>query len=199
MRDILFILGGYISGSILYAKLFGYLFKHRDITEGTSDGNPGTSNAFKEGGFWCGTLTLICDLLKGFLPVFLYIRGGTTFALAFVVAAPVIGHIFPPLGGFRGGKGIATTFGSLLGFAPYMAPALVLALTFIFFSVILRISPHYYRTLLTYLFAAIAQPIVCKSVSISIGFTIIFVAVTARLLLSKEKKENFEVALLWMH
>ena len=66
IRDISYILTGYILGSVLFAKVFCSWLKKADVTQNTADGNPGTTNAFKNGGFLCGTLTLICDILKGF-------------------------------------------------------------------------------------------------------------------------------------
>lgn len=45
-REIFFICFGYLLGSILFARLFGLLFAHKDITQNTADGNPGTANAF---------------------------------------------------------------------------------------------------------------------------------------------------------
>lgn len=71
------------------------------------DKNPGTFNVFQYGGFLCGTLTLCGDLLKGFLPVFLYRCGNMRAAdmgLAFVLAAPVFGHILPAFHKFRGAR-----------------------------------------------------------------------------------------------
>ena len=50
-REIFFICFGYLLGSILFARLFGLLFAHKDITQNTADGNPGTANAFLQGGF----------------------------------------------------------------------------------------------------------------------------------------------------
>lgn len=198
MRDIIYILTGYLAGSILFARVFGQLLKNTDITENTNDGNPGTANAFQNGGFLCGALTLVCDLLKGFLPVFLYTRGPATFLLALVIAAPVIGHVFPALYHFHGGKGIATTFGCLLGLLPNYIPAMLLALLFIFFSLILRITPHYYRTLATYLGAELLLFVFSRDLCIWIGFSLIFAAVAARMLTSKEEKTPPEVKLLWM-
>ena len=58
VRALLFILLGYLSGSVLYAKIWGKLLCGTDITKGSTDGNPGTANAFIQGGFWCGVLTL---------------------------------------------------------------------------------------------------------------------------------------------
>lgn len=94
VRALLFILLGYLSGSVLYAKIWGKLLCGTDITQGSTDGNPGTANAFIQGGFWCGVLTLLCELLKGILPVYFYMWGMEPQALsdgwmALVIAAPV--------------------------------------------------------------------------------------------------------------
>ena len=109
LTTIGFILFGYFTGSLLFARYFSNLFCGKDVTVDTPDSNPGTYNAYTYGGFWCGALTLVCDLLKGFLPVFLYIRvsGGTPLGLVLVMSAPALGHIFPIWHKFDGGKGIA--------------------------------------------------------------------------------------------
>ena len=71
---LLLILMGYLLGSILFAPIFGQLILKKDIIRGTKDLNPGTANAFMQGGMLCGILTLIGDMGKGFLPVFLCIQ-----------------------------------------------------------------------------------------------------------------------------
>lgn len=195
-RDILYIALAYLCGNILFAKVIGSLLKV-DVTEGTADGNPGTMNAFIVGGFWCGLLTLCGDLLKGFLPVYLYLRSEPTSALAIVIAMPVIGHNFPMLYRFHGGKGIATTFGCLLGLAPNLFPAAMLAIFFIFFSLILRIMPHYYRTLVTYMCTELALLLLSRDVCVTVGFTIIFVTVLIKMLGSGEEKGPFRMSVLW--
>ena len=58
-RGIFYTMIGYVSGSVLYAKVFGKLFCQKDVTEDTIDGNPGTTNAFLNGGIWCGICTLL--------------------------------------------------------------------------------------------------------------------------------------------
>ncbi len=206
MRDILYILCSYLAGSLLFARINGFLF-HVDVTKETKDGNPGSANAFQRGGLLCGSLTLCGDLLKGFLPVFLYLNGplaetetpADTFAsfLPFVLVAPVLGHIFPVFFSFRGGKGIATTFGVLLGLAPNLVPALTLAFFFLFFSLVVRISPHYYRTIVTYACSEIALFFLSPGIPCLFGFTLITVAVGLRLILSKEERNSFQVSLLW--
>ncbi len=203
LRTIIFILAGYLSGSVLYASVFAKLFKIENFTEMSPDHNPGTANAFRYGGFWCGLLTLVCDLLKGFLPVFLYMSyiglelpGGLSFAL--VMAAPVIGHAFPMFFRFQGGKGIAVSFGCLFGLLPIWQPLALLAAFFILFSVVFRITSHYHRTLITYLCSLVSVFFIEDNPAIWGGFLIISAAVIVRLLISRENKEHMRVKLLWM-
>ncbi len=197
-RICFYLLAGYLSGSILYVQIWGRLLCRKDITAGTRDGNPGTANAFMEGGFLCGMLTLICDLGKGFVPVWLFLRQTdcADFALAFVLAAPVLGHIYPLFHHFQGGKGIATSFGCLLGLYPSLGCALILAACFIVFSTILVVSPHYYRTLASYLAAAVIALLTVKTSAIRWGMLLISGAVSLKLLTCDEKNERCKVKLL---
>lgn len=203
MREIIFIICGYLLGSILFADVASRLLGCGDVTADSPDQNPGASNAFENGGFLCGVLTLCGDIAKGFLPVWLYLstpgaqQNHVLFAL--VLAAPVIGHIFPAYTHFRGGKGISTSFGCLLGLLPQLAPVAVLACCFIFFSCIVRVSPHYHRTLVTYLCAALGIALFSGSITVTVGFFVITVAVEYRLLTSREEKESCKVEFLWMH
>lgn len=196
---MLFPLLGYLSGSVLYAQLFVRWFTGRDLVEISDDHNPGTANAFRYGGFWCGVLTLVCDLLKGFVPVHLFMEGPVhePYTYALVMAAPVIGHAFSAFHRFHGGKGIAVTFGCLLGLLPLWRPFAVLAAFFLLFSVVLRITPNYYRTLATYICSLASMPFVVRPPAIGVGFWFISFAVLWRMLTSKEKKEQPEVKPLW--
>ncbi len=204
MESMFFILVGYFSGSVLYACVFAKLFKKNDFIEMSRDNNPGTANAFLYGSFWCGLFTLICDILKGFIPVFLYMiymkpepRNGLSAAL--VMAAPVIGHAFPVFYRFHGGKGIAVSFGCLLGLLPIWQPLIVLAMFFVIFSVVFQITPHYYRTLAAYICSLVSMIFIVDRTEILIGFLIISSVVILKLLISKEDKEQMGVKLLWMH
>lgn len=201
LRTMLYLLAGYLSGSVLYARLYAKLLGKGDLTEISRDHNPGTANAFLYGGFWCGALTLLCDLLKGFLPVFLYClrpEAGKGLGFVLVMAAPVIGHVLPVFNRFQGGKGIATSFGCLLGLFPNWLPAVLLAALFIFFSLVLRITPHYQRTLVTYMCAALAMPFIAEQAAVCAGSMLIAFAIILKLLSSKEEKEPMGVRLLWM-
>lgn len=201
LNTFLFILAGYFSGSVLYAQIFARLFGHQNLAEISSDHNPGTANAFRYCGFGCGVLTLICDLLKGFLPVSLFMANPEqpSYAYALVLAAPVIGHTFSVFDHFHGGKGIAVTFGCLLGLFPVWRPLALLAFYFILFSVVLKISPDYYRTLAAYLCSLASMVFVVDQVEICRGFLLLSSAVLFRLLTSKEKKAQLEVKWLWTH
>ena len=117
VRDLLYLLFGYLSGCVLYAEVFSRVF-HKEIASAAKDKNPGAANAFVHGGFWCGVLTLAGDMLKGMVPVALYMHylpeALLTPLAPLVLCAPVAGHVFPATRSFRGGKGIATSFGCLL-------------------------------------------------------------------------------------
>lgn len=201
---LLFITFGYLFGSILFAKVTAKVFHKPAILLDSKDGNPGTANAFQYGGFWCGTITLFGDLLKGAIPVYLYQKSGGNFTdmpvfAALVLIAPVFGHAFPAFSSFQGGKGIAVTFGCLLGLLPNYIPLAVFALLFILFSTVLRITPHFHRTLITYLFTSVGLFVLGCERSILIGFLFITLTVCLRLYMSKEKKEKMTVKLLWTH
>lgn len=201
---IRYLILGYLSGSVLFAQVFSKVFHKEGMIENSRDQNPGTANAFMQGGFWCGLLTLAGDVMKGFLPVFLFMRhemNEESYALlnGLVIAAPVIGHGFPLFYGFRGGKGIAVTFGCLLGLLPLWQPLAALAAFFVFFSVVLRITPHYHRTLAAYLCTLAFVFCLDGRGSARAGFMIIALTVVTRLFSSKETREKMGVGLLWMH
>lgn len=202
MRELIFIIAGYLFGSILFSRIACRTLNCEDITCNSSDKNPGTVNAFRNGGFWCGMITLAGDVLKGFLPVWLYLVGTDNhpigMSFAFILAAPVIGHIFPLYDRFHGGKGIATTFGCLLGLLPNYRPLLLLAGCFLLFSCVIKITPNYYCTIVTYLLVGILLTVWEGYSPVSMGFFLIMGAVGIRLRMSEEEKEQCKVGFLWM-
>lgn len=204
MRTVTYVLLGYLSGSVLYARIFAGIFGKKDMIENSRDKNPGAANAFMYGGFCCGVMTLIFDILKGFLPVFLFIRYmqgvyPAAIEIALVLAAPVVGHAFPVFYKMKGGKGIAVTFGCLLGLLPAWRPAVTLAAYFIFFSCVLRVTPHFHRTLAAYLCSLCSMAHNIEQSAVCIGFAIITAVVCIRMFASTEEKERMKVGLLWMH
>ncbi len=197
IRTFLFFVFGYFSGSILFARVYGTLF-NKDIMGKSKDKNPGAANAFMQGGMLCGTLTLIGDILKGFLPVFLFLKvsgGAVGFGIALVLAAPVLGHNYSVFYRFEGGKGIATSFGCLLGLFPRLLPALILAFCYITLSVVVRISPHYYRTLAAYFAAAVIALFLVPEAGIRTGMAVITTLIIIKHLASNEEKSKFSISL----
>ena len=197
-----YVLLGYLYGSLLWANFFGNLLAGEDVAADSPDGNPGAFNAFRYGGFWCGCLTLCFDVCKGFLPVRLFCRSAAlmpSIGLALVLAAPVIGHTHSVFHGFRGGKGIAVSFGCLLVLAPELKPLLVLAAVFILFSTVIEVSPHYYRTLATYIAAIPVMFLAVRSWAVRGGFLLIAQTIISKLLGSKEEKDKLEVKVGWKY
>ena len=98
-----------------------------DIREHGS-GNAGATNTFRVLGKNAGVIVMIADMLKGFVAVKLSLLSGYSWnpepSVPFVNLqivlgiAAVLGHIFPVFANFRGGKGIATLFGMILGIQP---------------------------------------------------------------------------------
>lgn len=201
VRTLFFVGLGYLSGSLLFARYFGFLFRKRDIASDSPDQNPGVFNAFRYGGFSCGVLTLLGDLAKGFFPVFLCLRSGRIsvygMGFALILAAPVLGHILPCFHRFRGGKGIAVTFGCLLGLCPFLKPLAIFAGAFLFFSLVLKISPNYYRTLFTYLVSAVLMLVLVPNAPVAAGFLLITGMVVMKLRHSTEVKEKCRVEAVW--
>lgn len=194
MQTVIIIILGYCLGSILFGELFLKRLKHKDIREESSDGNPGTFNAFAAGGFLCGSLTLLCDIGKGMLPVFvyLYLNHGEKegMALVLVMLAPVLGHAFPIYKGFRGGgKAIAVSFGVLLGFVPDLRPVLILAVFYILFSA-MRIQPHGKRTILTFFCSMAASVFLLRETAVKRGMILISLLVIGKHLVKQSDTDG---------
>lgn len=110
---------GNISPSTLMARAKGIDIKK----EGS--GNAGTTNALRVMGKKAGVITLVVDILKGTVAVLLgTLAGGQTGAMVCVICV-IVGHIWPVFYKFKGGKGVATTFGALLGLNPVLALAVL--------------------------------------------------------------------------
>ena len=129
------VLLGYLSGSIPFALLIGKCHGVDVLTVGS--GNPGAANVGRALGRPWGALCFMLDLIKGLVPVLgagvvmgcAGDRGLETIDASFwlaVAVAAVFGHVFPLWLRFRGGKGVATSLGVVLGFWPLLTvPGLV--------------------------------------------------------------------------
>ncbi|HUW92757.1 MAG TPA: glycerol-3-phosphate 1-O-acyltransferase PlsY [Bacteroidales bacterium] len=137
--SLLSLLVAYVAGSVPTAVWAGKVFHGIDIREHGS-GNAGATNTIRVLGWKTGIPVLLVDLAKGWLGASLPVlfnaapEGSTELMVLKIVCgmAAIIGHVFPVLAGFRGGKGVATTFGVLLA----LHPALTLTCAGIFLAVL---------------------------------------------------------------
>ena len=145
LEIILFVLLSYLTGAFPSAVWVGKTFYNTDVREYGS-GNAGATNTFRVLGKGAGIPVLLMDIFKGWLSVSyvnfisnadalspeLFFENQLTFGIA-----AVIGHLFPIYTGFRGGKGIATMLGLLIGLQPLAA-----LFSFIVFVVVFLISKY---------------------------------------------------------
>ncbi|MFA5007391.1 MAG: glycerol-3-phosphate 1-O-acyltransferase PlsY [Candidatus Izemoplasmatales bacterium] len=119
----------YLLGSIPFSLILGLLFQGKDIRKYGS-GNLGTTNAFRVFGRPIGFAVLFADTLKSGLIVFLILHtrlfdGVELFHPVVYGVASVLGHCFPVWLSFKGGKGVASSFGLLLAYEPLLALGLL--------------------------------------------------------------------------
>ncbi len=110
-----YLFGAFPTGYIIYK-----IKKNGDIRDAGS-GNVGGTNVTRTVGIKEGVITIIVDVLKGFLPLLavFYIFNADILLAAIVAVAAVLGHIFPVYLKFRGGKGIATSLGAIVGMCAF--------------------------------------------------------------------------------
>lgn len=108
----------FLAGAIPTAYWYAKLFHGMDIRQHGS-GNIGATNSMRVIGKKAGAIVLLFDFMKGFLPVFIMNKMGYTIEESFIVGIfSILGHIFSPFVGFKGGKGIASAFGVITGVFP---------------------------------------------------------------------------------
>ena len=203
-ETLLFVLLAYLTGAFPSAVWVGKTFYRIDVREFGS-GNAGATNTFRVLGKKAGIPVLIMDVFKGWLCVN-YISFLTNIPqsaeavfetqLAFGIAA-VIGHLFPIYTGFRGGKGIATLLGLLIGL--HAVAALYSILVFV---VVFLISKY---VSLGSIIASIAFPLlvilILGSTNVSLNLFAFFVPILSlithqknieRLLRGEETKVKFD-------
>jgi glycerol-3-phosphate acyltransferase PlsY len=122
---------GYLIGSISFAVVVSRVMG-LDDPRAYGSGNPGATNVLRSGNKKAAFLTLLMDALKGFVPVCAVVAFGEPYGLgegsaALVGLAAFVGHLWPVFFGFKGGKGVATGAGMLLGLNPLLGVATLLS------------------------------------------------------------------------
>jgi acyl phosphate:glycerol-3-phosphate acyltransferase len=121
MSTLIVVLSAYLLGSVPFAVLVSRGFGLADPRSYGSK-NPGATNVMRSGNKLAAALTLLGDAAKGWFAVWATRSFGPEFglgdaAVALAGLAAFIGHLFPVFLGFRGGKGVATAAGALIGFS----------------------------------------------------------------------------------
>ena len=149
------VVAAYLIGSLSFAVIVSRVMGLNDPRTFGSK-NPGATNVLRSGNKMAAILTLVLDAAKGWLPVALVSAFGSQWglgsgAVAAVGLAAFLGHLSPVFFKFKGGKGVATALGVLLGFSAWLG--LAVALVWIVMAVVFRYSS------LAALVAAISAPV----------------------------------------
>jgi len=135
----------YLSGSIPFGYILVRIFQGIDVRS-IGSGNIGATNVARTGGKGLAMATLLLDVFKGWLPVFLVLHlpgipASSDTQLhtlaAFSALMAVLGHMFPVWLGFKGGKGVATGLGVFLALAP-----LAVLIAVVLFAVIVAFTRY---------------------------------------------------------
>jgi len=120
--EISCLLLSYLLGSIPVGYLLTKFYTGQNILK-IGSGNIGSTNVRRVSGKKLSVITQICDMLKGFLPVVLFLvfkpKVSIEYYILMLALAPIIGHDFSIFLKFKGGKGVNTTLGASILLAPY--------------------------------------------------------------------------------
>lgn len=159
---ILFIIGGFLLGGIMFCEWIPKLILHKDIAKISVDNNPGAFNVFKHCGMKIGIPCLLLDMLKGFVPVLLasLLMETDNIAFALVMVAPALGHALGLFNRFHGGKCVAVSFGIMFGLIPvtWIGIVVLIALYILFFAIIRMKNGSKCSVVVYALFALIVCP-----------------------------------------
>ncbi len=130
MLPILLLLAAYLAGSIPFALIVSRAMGLAD-PRSFGSGNPGATNVLRSGNKAAASLTLLGDAAKGWLVVWLTVRYGASWVMDVwmqggMAVAVFLGHVFSVFLRGKGGKGVATAAGVLLGLSPALGGLVLL-------------------------------------------------------------------------
>ena len=122
-----YIIGSYLLGAVPFGLFFARLLGDVDVRS-VGSGNIGATNVLRAAGKKAAVLTLLADCLKGLIPVLCaaWLFPGADLDVYSGIAA-ILGHNYPIYLKFKGGKGVATSFGVVLAIAPWTGLLCLLA------------------------------------------------------------------------
>jgi glycerol-3-phosphate acyltransferase PlsY len=175
---LIYLVFGYLIGSLPFAVIVSKAFGLAD-PRSFGSGNPGATNVLRSGNKAAAVLTLLGDATKGWVAMFLATKvGADGTAIALTGLAAFLGHLFPVFLKFKGGKGVATAIGVLIGLDGWIA--LLTALTWLATAVVTR-----YSSLAAIIAACVAPTLVLSNHGI--GAVSIVVGVMCLLLIVRHK------------
>ena len=141
----------FLSGSVPWALLLSNFLSQKDVRL-IGDGNPGTVNAWKSGGWVIGLPSLFLEVSKSSVPIYCALGfthknlvEGSHFLMALLLIAPVVGHAWSPLLKFRGGKALAASWGSWI----VISDGLAIPVALMFLGIIHTIQNNHAITVTT--------------------------------------------------
>ncbi|MGA2367970.1 MAG: glycerol-3-phosphate acyltransferase [Dehalococcoidia bacterium] len=136
MLSLVWVCVGLILGSFPFSYWIGRLFLRKDIRN-YGDGAPGASNVARAGGRVLYVIAALLDAFKGSMPVWLaqLWSGVSGWELVAVAIAPVLAHAFTPFLKFKGGMGVATTYGVWLGLTGWVGPVVMAVFMGLMFAI----------------------------------------------------------------
>ena len=175
---VVFAVAGYLIGSISFAIISSKLL-NLDDPRSYGSGNPGATNVLRSGNKKAAIITLLGDLLKGYLAVFVSIKIVEQWQLSpwlvtIAAIAVFLGHIYSVMLGFKGGKGVATGIGVLLALSPVLG--LICIVTWLLVAILFKYSslaaivsaamaPIYYLFLNFAKYSSITTPVLIEHVN----------------------------------
>ena len=165
-----FILTSYLVGSIPFAYILTKIFGYGDIRE-IGSGNVGATNVLRTGKKSLAMIVLFLDIIKGFLPITLFLLffedQFQQNEIIFMGSFSVIGHIFPIWLKFKGGKGVATYVGFILGID------YIICITFVLLWLVIAITKKY--SSLASIISLLAIPLVSYNLLYELKIIIILI------------------------
>lgn len=176
MVTAIFVGLGYLLGSLPFAVIVSRAYGLAD-PRSYGSGNPGATNVLRSGNKSAAVLTLFGDAAKGWLAVWLAAHFGVEpYTIAGTGLAAFLGHVFPVFLKFKGGKGVATALGVLLGLSGLLA--LITAVTWLLVAWFTRYSSL--AALVASLMAALAGWLLLPDTATAVCVSVLAVVLIGR-------------------
>jgi glycerol-3-phosphate acyltransferase PlsY len=165
MNTVILAAAAYLIGSVSFAVIVSRAFGMPDPRTYGS-GNPGATNVLRSGRKSAAVITLLGDVFKGWIAVWMAARfappENAALVMALAGALSILGHMYPVFHRFEGGKGVATALGMLLGFHVYIAlgamSTWVIIALFFRMSSLASITAAAFAPFATWMFYGFAHP-----------------------------------------